>query len=151
MSAAADILRLQLRLVGRWYGWGAKGPDRFDCSGFITYPLWQVTGQDLRAHCNTDRMWKDWEPLRFPIAGCVALFGGKKLPSGEFAPDDVEHAMVVLPLDGDEPDLLVGTTRGDSSILTLEDAKRADARVDVFRFDRYRDDFRGYRRLPIAA
>lgn len=151
MSHAADIIRLQLRLVGKPYRWGGKGPDAFDCSGIVTYPLWMVTGQDLRATCNTDTMWLKWEPLRFPIAGCVALFGGKKFANGEFDPEDVEHVMVVLPLDGDEPDLLIGTTRGDSSILTLEDARRAEARVEVFRFDQYRHDFRGYRRLPIAA
>lgn len=151
-TEAAEILKLQLELLGKPYRWNAKGPDAFDCSGFITWPLWKVTGIDLRATHNTDRMLAEWEPLRFPVAGCVALFGGKKLANGEWDPTDVEHAMVVLPLDGGLPDLLIGACGGGRSILTLEDARRADARVKVKRDDHYRTkEFRGYRRLPIAA
>lgn len=151
MSAAADILRLQLQLVGKWYRYGAKGPEFFDCSGFITYPLWLATGIDLRATHDTDRMFQEWERLEAPESGCVALFGGRKLPDGSYDPKDVEHVMSVLTLGPDEPDLVIGTTRGGRDILTLDDAQRVGAKVDVFRFDKYRDDFRGYRRLPLAA
>lgn len=152
MSAAAEIIKLQLQLLGFPYRWGGKGPDAFDCSGFITWPLWKVTGLDLRDTCNTDRMLNEWEKVRFPVAGCVALFGGRKLANGEYDPRDVEHAMMVLPLDGDEPELLIGACGGGPSIITLEDALRADAKVKVKLADQYRrSEFRGYRKLPIAA
>jgi murein DD-endopeptidase len=150
VSRIAPILVHQLRLVGKWYRYGGKGPEFFDCSGFITYPLWLATGLDYRATCDTDRMWLEWERLEAPETGCVALFGGRKLPDGTYDPKDVEHVMSVLTLGPDEPDLVIGTTRGGRDILTLDDARKVGARVDVFRFDNYRNDFRGYRRLPLA-
>lgn len=36
-----------LKHVGKPYGWGATGPDRFDCSGFVLYVVRETLGMEL--------------------------------------------------------------------------------------------------------
>jgi hypothetical protein len=144
VSPHADYIEHALELIGTPYRWAGKDPaSGLDCSGFITYALWKATGLDLRDSHNTDRMWNEWEPARFPRAGDVALFGGT-------GAQDVEHVMMVLPLDGDElPELLVGACGGDRTTTTLREAQRRGARVQVKQGTGYRSDFRGYCKVPI--
>lgn len=145
MSPHADFIEHALELIGTPYRWAGKDPaSGLDCSGFVTFALWKATGLDLRDTHNTDRMWNEWEPVRFPRAGDVALFGGT-------GPRDVDHVMMVLPLDGDVelPELLIGACGGDRTTTTLREAQRRGARVQVKQGTGYRTDFRGYRKVPI--
>lgn len=145
MNEHADFIEAALELIGTPYRWGGKDPaSGLDCSGFITYALWRATGIDLRATHNTDRLWWEWQPAKHPRAGDVAFFGGS-------GPADVEHVMMVLPLDGDVtlPELMIGACGGDRTTTTLREAQRRGARVQVKQGAGYRSDFRGYRKVPI--
>jgi len=145
VSQHADFIARALELIGTPYRWGGKDPATgLDCSGFITFALWQATGKDFRETHNTDRMWWEWAPARFPRAGDLAFFGGT-------GPNDVDHVMMVLPLDGDVelPELLVGACGGDRTTTTVREAIRRKACVQVRQGTSYRPDFRGYRQVPL--
>jgi hypothetical protein len=151
LSAHAEFLELVLELVGVPYVYGGKDPAQgLDCSGLVTHALRKVTGDDWRHTHNTDALWRVLRPIRFPRSGDLAFYGGKRLPDGGYDPHDVEHVMVVLPLDGDDEEcLLVGACGGDSTTVNLREAVRRGARVQVRQGVHYRDDFRGFRALPI--
>lgn len=144
-----DFLAEVLGLVGTPYLWGGKSPSGIDCSGVVTFGLWKVGGPDWRRTYSSERLWTQLEPIRFPRSGDLAFYGK--------SPRDISHVMVVLPLDWDalgssdesEASLVVGACGGDSRTTTLAEAQRRGARVQVKRGIHYRDDFRGFRKLPI--
>jgi|GEM_PF-2926269 len=130
------------------YKWNAKGErDRatgqrlFDCSGLVTSALHEVTGVDWRATHNTDKLW----------AECRRVLPGELLPGDlvlyhrRGAPTDAEHVMVYV-----GAGVVVGASGGGSATLTLEDAKRADARVKQYARVDYRPGLMGFCRLPFA-
>ncbi len=43
-ARGAALVAAALKHLGKPYGWGATGPDRFDCSGFTGYVVGQVLG-----------------------------------------------------------------------------------------------------------
>lgn len=142
MSRQAAFVETVLEQMGIPYIWGGKSPTAgFDCSGLVTFAWLMAGGPDWRPTHNTDRLWNELEPCRFPSCGDLAFFGGAR-------PDDVNHVMVVVPLDGNNPDLLVGACGGDHTTVNLREAHRRRARVQVRRGVDYRPDFRGYRKMP---
>lgn len=46
-ASGAALVASALKHVGKPYGWGATGPDRFDCSGFVLYVVRDTLGVDL--------------------------------------------------------------------------------------------------------
>lgn len=141
MSQRAAFLRFVLELLKAEvpYRWGGKSLTGIDCSGVVTLGLYVVSGEDLRAMWNTDRMWNSWE--RIPGAqtrpGDLVFYGGG-------APDDVSHVMVLL--DGGS---VVGASGGDSTTNSLARATQQGARVRRYATPNYRADLRGFRRLPL--
>ena len=145
MSQHAEFIQCVLELMGTPYIWGGKYPaSGLDCSGLVTHALHKVTGRDWRATHNTDKLWTGLPEPRFPRCGDLAFYGGK-------SETDVEHVMVVLPIDGDDgpQELVIGACGGDSRTTSLREARRRGAKVQVRQGVHYRDDFRGFRKLPI--
>lgn len=151
------LLKIAVELVQTPYLWGGKGEMVYapkgakiapyfglDCSGFITYSVYKLTGKDLRFTHNTDKMWQEWEEVSYEDVepGDCAMYGGD-------TENDVDHVMMVLCVIGDVI-VVVGACSGDSKTIDRKIAKDQDARVKVRASHLYRRDFRGFRRCPIA-
>ena len=132
------VLELLVHRPG--YVWGGKTNEGCDCSGFATLPLHLAGGPDFRHTHNTDKLWTEFPriPDGDALVGDVALYGVN--PSN---PDDVSHCMVYLGLG-----VVVGMAWGGPAD-TNAAASRAAGKVPLVRPVRYRDDFRGFIRLPL--
>ncbi|RKH03380.1 peptidoglycan endopeptidase [Corallococcus sp. CA053C] len=146
-SQRAAFLALVLAQMHSPYRWGAKGtpvskdgPRPFDCSGLVTWAFHQVGGKDWRATHNTDRLWAECAP----VASAADLQPGDLVLYGKAG--DPDHVMVHV-----GAGVVVGASGGGSKTLTLEDAKRADAKVKSFTRVAYRPDVLGFRRLPFVS
>lgn len=124
----------------RWTPEGLKpngyGLPAFDCSGLVTCALVEAGGPDWRATHNAAAMFAalDAAPTGWEL-GALRFYGPAHRPT---------HVALSL---GNE--LVLEAGGGDSSTVSLEIARRANARVRVC-FERRRD-FVGARLLPLTA
>lgn len=51
----SKVIQLAKKQIGKPYVWDAKGPDSFDCSGFMNYIFKQATGQNIGAFTGTQK------------------------------------------------------------------------------------------------
>lgn len=121
--------------MGKPYTWGAKGPDAYDCSGFVTAGIRACGGPDWRQTHNSQALFDALEPTDTPEPGDLAFYG---------PPGKINHVMVHW-IDG----RVIGACGGDSSTTTAELATARGAAVQFRKQVRYRPDFRGFRRLPL--
>lgn len=126
------------------YLWGGREPSNgLDCSGFITVPLYQLSGGklDLRATHNTDLLWKELphvEPGE-EQSGDVAVYRG----AASTGPHDVEHVMLVA-----VPGIVVGQAYGGRANTSRVYSLERGHWTKVLRAD-YRKDLCGFLRLPL--
>ena len=156
MGDRVQLLSDALELKGRPYVWGAKGPEQFDCSGFVTYLIHRMGGYDWRQTHNAAALWRDCEsipeadlhldditkgaplwPCPGVDAGDLAFYG----PEGE--PD---HVMLVW---GDGQ--VLGASGGNHHTTSPEIAAQLGACVRFRPRVDYRPDFLGYRRFPLPV
>lgn len=142
MTSRARFFKACLELHGHrpGYVWGGKTNDGCDCSGFVTLSLHLAGGPDLRNTHNTDKLWTEFPRLHEgdALVGDVALYGVN--PSN---PNDVSHCMVYVGMG-----LVMGMAWGGPSD-TIASVSRGAGKVSLVRPVRYRDDFRGFIRLPL--
>ena len=125
-----------LKKEGCPYIWAAKGPDKFDCSGLITWAIRECGGPDWRfSNGSSAHLFDKLKPTDDPEPGDLIFYG---------PPHKVTHVMVYW---GDGR--CYGATGGDSTTVSVEMANRRGARVRFRAKVKYRPDFRGFRRLPI--
>lgn len=144
------FLAAALAHAGRPYTWDCKGPEAFDCSGLITYTLWECGGPDWRTTYTAARLFKVLEPFVVetkafgetlvpmdPPAGVLAFYG---------PPPDAEErrSMHVMICVGDGR--VFGACGGGPQTLTPQRGACVQYRGSL----RYRPDFAGLRRLPEA-
>lgn len=137
------FLRVVLAMADVPYLWGGKSPGRgLDCSGTVTLGLWLAGGPDWRATHDCDRLWAACEYVEETEAqpGDLAFYGRRK-PDGAL---DCTHVMVLLP-----GGRVWGATGGDSTTTSRAIAEAKGARVKAKPLVRYRQDFVGFRRLPL--
>lgn len=138
----APFIKAALRLVGAPYRYGGRfdPPDEGgDCWGAVAAAAKASGGPPEWHRWWTDMGWQHLEPAFVADPGVLAFFGGK----GEH---DVDHVAVHL-----GAGLILTTTRGDSTVTTVELARQKRARVTVYTAEEYlalRGDFRGLRKLP---
>lgn len=126
------------------YQWGGKSLAGMDCSGLVTWALYEASGHaiDWRNTHNTDLLWTSCP--RVPEAEAlpcdVALYFG-----GSTGPDDVSHAMVEVGFG-----LVAGMAWGGPGDLDGAVSKAAGKVIQV-RDRRYRSDLAGIIRLPLTT
>lgn len=110
----------------------------FDCSGFVTVPLFHVTGVDVRATHNAERMRVEWPIVETKDVqpGNVALYG---------SPGHATHVMVV---EGIAPTIgaisVVGASGGYDTTTRPEKNGFVKKQASFM----YRPDFIGFRFVP---
>jgi hypothetical protein len=125
--------------------------DCYDCSGLVTAGLYHVTkgrldwrsthsAQRLYNACKDIEGWNSLDSKHLPPKSelpCLAFYGpGKNM---------ITHVVVVMP-DG----RVIGAGNGgDSTVTTPDIAKKRGARVKFFSNHLYRDDFRGFKKIPL--
>lgn len=114
-----------------YYLWGRKGPESFDCSGFVTYGLHTVGGPDWRDTHFAGRLWRELPIATRPTGGDLCFYG---------SPGVITHVMVWMP-DG----CVIGASGGNSDTTTVEIAHLKRAFVKKRGSKMYRPDFRGFR------
>lgn len=146
----ARFLVAAISQLGAPYIWNAKGElyngqRTFDCSGLVTWSYREAGGPDLRATHNTDVLF-----ATFPHVAVDALQPGDLLfwgkPAKEGAPADTEHVAIYL----GGSSALISAAGGGHTTRTLEDARRAGAKVRMEHSIHYREGFLEARRLPWA-
>lgn len=120
---------------GRYYLWGSKGPDNFDCSGLVTCGLLAMGLPDWRATHSSARLYSVLDDTMEPLPMDLAFYGP---PSG------ITHVMFVW---GDGR--VYGACGGNSGTLTLQVAREQKAKVQFRHKVLYRPGFRGFRRIPL--
>jgi cell wall-associated NlpC family hydrolase len=138
------FLAFALTHQGRPYIYGAKGPDAFDCSGLITYVLWQLGAADWRFQGGSAaHLWDKLPAYEVPelAQGGVADAPAGTLAFYESPAHKVEHVMLCV---GDGR--VYGATGGGKGTTTPE----RGAEVQFKPYVRYRSGFLGYRQLPEA-
>lgn len=122
--------------MGASYVWGAKGPDHWDCSGFVCGGMVDgalVPSGWLQTH-NAARLFAELEPTEEPNPLDLCFWG---------QPGQVSHVMLLW-----HDERVFGACGGNSSTTTPELAQKIGARVRFRSGIGYRPDFRGYRTLP---
>lgn len=134
------LLEWAIARLGCWYGWNMDGPDRWDCGGFVCDGMRFVGLPDHRATWGSADLYRELEPVApEEVRPMDMAFWTGKAPGSK-----VEHVMFVV---GDGR--LIGACGGGHKTLTVEDAKRDNAKVRFRESIHYREAFVGYRRLPI--
>ena len=119
--------------VGAPYRWGAKGPDLFDCSGFICFCLRAAGFQipDISSR-NLAEIFKSKRVERnAATAGCIFFYG--KQP--------VHHVMACLTRWPDGHVILIGARGGNEKTTDCEIAYRSGSMVDVVTSDYWLSEF----------
>ena len=83
-GSASAVLNEAYKHIGKWYKYGAKGPDTFDCSGFTSYVYRHAVGIEIGgytgAQINAGRevSYSELQPgdLVFPHSGHVGIYVG---------------------------------------------------------------------------
>lgn len=142
MTLREKFLDLGREQIGKPSLWGAKTGDAFDCSGLVTWLLWQIGGPDLRATHNTDRLWAELDVVPGgPQPGDFVFYRPEK-PRDE---NDMEHVAILL-----EGGLVLTADGASSRIHTLEAAKEAHAIVRIRGDVNYRKRLAGFRSFPLV-
>lgn len=128
-----DFMVAAKALEGLPYVWGAKGPDRFDCSGLVTFLLWRMPAVDWRDTHNCHALWNVLPETKEPKPMDLAFYGRPAHPS---------HVLLVW---GDGR--VFGACGGNSSTRDVETAQRIHAAVKFRPKVEYRPDLLGYRSL----
>lgn len=120
------------------YRWDSKGPDRFDCSGLVTWALSAVGAIPPASRLNTNCrvMWTTLPPTEDPQPGDLCFYG---------APDAPDHVMALC----EDKQTVYGAAGGNSDTTTDEIAAKRGAAVQYRPLVRYRADFLGYRKAPL--
>jgi murein DD-endopeptidase len=123
--------------VGQPVLWGARGPTVFDCSGLVTWALFEAGGPDWRRTHTAQRLAGELPSTMPPLPGDLAVYGGGQLA--------VIHVAVVL-----AGGHVVTASGARSAIVTLADAIASGAQVRMRQLEEYsrrRKDLVGYRSL----
>lgn len=125
--------------ANRYSGKGLKGclyPEGRDCSGTVTWALWQAGHEDLRSDWNTRRMFASWQPVdeREAQPGDFVFYANRR--------DVIEHVMTLT-----EDGRAFGATGAGSNCTTPELARQLGASVRYERIH-YRP-VAGFRRNPL--
>lgn len=131
-----DVFAEATKHAGALYRWGAKGPDRFDCSGLVTYSLFVASNStlDWRETHNAQMLFSNLEHADAPAPGVLAFYGHD---------GHANHVMFCT-----EGAQVFGATGGNSDTVNDEKAMAQHAYVRARSNVNYRPDFLGYRRLP---
>jgi len=126
-----------LEQEGKPYVWGTKGPNTFDCSGLVTFCLYETSEHRLhwRMSHNAELLWKGLPHTPKPVAGDLIFYG-----HGDYA----THVMILMP-DG-RP---YGASGGNSATTSPEIAKAIGAKVQYRSKVTYRPDLLGYAANPL--
>lgn len=127
--------------IGKPYVWGAKGPDAFDCSGLVTWALWDIGICDWRDNHNAQTLYGCLPHTADPRPGDLAFYG-----TGRFG---ISHVMVVW--GGGPLGPVVGASGGNHDITSVDLARAKGARVQMKPSVKYRPDLVGYATPPIDA
>jgi cell wall-associated NlpC family hydrolase len=137
-----SFLLCALGHAGAPYLWGHKGPDAFDCSGLVTYSLWEAGGPDWRfTEGDCAHLWGRLEAYLppEPVAGVA------EVPVGMLAfygpPHRADHVMVSAP-----SGQVFGATGGGRQTVRKEPGACVQYKPHLL----YRPDFKGWRQLPEA-
>lgn len=136
-----DYVNACIAKLGRPYIWNGKGPYSFDCSGLVTYVLFELGGPDWRATHNSQRLANELPHVNHPSPGDLCLYG----KSWQL----VNHVMVWV--DG----RVIGASGGNSRTVTREIALQMNACVrwkpkpGYARFKDGSTDFLGFRGMPL--
>lgn len=140
-----EFLAAALRHVGCPYIWGSRGPESFDCSGLITYALWECGGPDWRKSHNAERLFRELEPMLLEVRDIGEMRIPVDAPAGSLAfygpPGGVNHVMLAV---GDGR--VFGACGGGSGTTTPQRGACVQYRPSA----RYRPDLLSWRRLPEA-
>ena len=79
-----NILNEAYKHIGKWYTYGASGPDTFDCSGFTSYVYRHAVGIEIgrttysQINAGREVSYSELQPgdLVFPHAGHVGIYVG---------------------------------------------------------------------------
>lgn len=136
-AAVGEQIVAKLKSVlGTPYIWGSRDPAKgLDCSGAVVWSLRSLGLEPKSFNSTAAGMKKDSSYVLIPQPGDLAFYG-------PFL-GDVSHVMVYA---GDG--LVIGASGGGPSTTTVAAAKAKNAAVKVLPVN-YRDDFRGYGRLPV--
>ncbi len=119
--------------LGTPYIYGGKTHDGgLDCSGLVTWSLWQAGGPDVRHTHNTERLMDELEPVPYLLPGHLVFY----------------KRHVVVHIAGG---LVCGANGGNRETLTVEIARARAARVKLERRFDYRDDILGFRAIPFLV
>ena len=115
----------------------------YDCSGLVPCALLAVTGKDLRDTRNAQKLWLEL-PVAYVRTDELEPYAVKPGDLAFYGPGELDIDHVVIYLAGGH---ILSASGARPSITTLEDAKRAGARVQVKQTANYRPDLRGFRSL----
>jgi len=121
-----------LELVDCPYLWGGKSREGIDCSGVVTYALWQAGGPDWRQTHASSTLLEVLQPVSDLVPGDIVCYR--------------RHVMVHV-----ASGIVVGACDGDSKTTTLAIAKERGARVKLKQRYDYRNDIVGLRRIPFIV
>lgn len=123
------FLQEALWLLGTPYIWGGKTPEPgLDCSGLVTYALWQAGGPDLRQTHGTERLLDELEPVPVLTPGDLVCYR--------------RHVVIHI-----ASGLVIGANGGNATTATVAAARQRGARVKLERRWDYRADVLGFRRI----
>lgn len=142
MNKRLDFIAWCLKQLGKPYLWGQKGPDAFDCSGFVTAGYFEVGLPDWRQTHSSANLWDELDDVPL-VLGELQSFPQPKPGDLAFWGDPVNHVMVHW---GDGR--LIGACGGDHTTTTVELALKRNAKVRYRNGVNYRPTFRGYRVSP---
>ena len=142
MSKRLDFIAWCLEQVGKPYIWGSKGPDSFDCSGYVTDGYFSVGLPDWRQTRSSADLFDLLEDVQILVGETSSI---PKPQPGDlcFWGNPVNHVMVYW---GDGR--VLGACGGDHTTTTLEEALKRNAKVRFRSGVNYRAAFRGYRTSP---
>lgn len=83
-GSASAVLNEAYKHIGKWYTYGASGPDTFDCSGFTSYVYRHAVGIEIgrttysQINAGREVSYSELQPgdLVFPHAGHVGIYVG---------------------------------------------------------------------------
>ena len=135
-STGEKIVEKIKSIIGTPYIWGSRDPSKgVDCSGTVVWALRELGLEPKKWNATAADMHSQSDFVVVPQPGDLAFYGS--LLGG------INHVMVYM---GDGK--VIGSSGGGPLTKTVADAKARNACVKELPVN-YRDDFRGYGRLPV--